>query len=94
MCNFLEATLYGKKRLFCEKLQCSNVITPDQVLLRILALVRFTTTLEISEVLLNRMFSIGNNLTLAILVIWDQLFEIMSVAYTVESEALSEGVFQ
>lgn len=50
--------------------------------------------LEISDVLLNRMFSIGNNLTLAMLVIWDQLFEIMSVAYTVESEALSEGVFQ
>ena len=50
--------------------------------------------LEISEVLLNRMFSIGNNLTLAMLVIWDQLFEIMSVAYTVESEALPEGVFQ
>lgn len=50
--------------------------------------------LEISEVLLNRMFSIGNNLTLAMLVIWDQLFEIMLVAYTVESEALSEEVFQ
>ena len=40
------------------------------------------------------MFSMGNNLTLAMLVIWDQLFEIMLVAYTVESEALSEGVFQ
>ena len=36
----------------------------------------------------------GNNLTLAMLVIWDQLFEIMSVAFTVESEGLSEGVFQ
>ena len=73
--------------------KCNNVITPDQVLLRILTLVRFTT-LEILEVLLNTMFSMGNNLTLAMLVIWDQLFEIMLVAYTVESEALSEGVFQ
>lgn len=36
----------------------------------------------------------GNNPTLAMLVTWDQLFEIMSVAYTVESEALSEGIFQ
>ena len=63
-------------------------------MLRILTLVRFTTTLEILEVLLNTMFSMGNNLTLAMLVIWDQLFEIMLVAYTVESEALSEGVFQ
>ena len=63
-------------------------------MLRILTLLRFTTTLEISEVLLNRMFSMGNNLILALLVIWDQLFEIMSVAYTVESEALSEGIFQ
>ena len=36
----------------------------------------------------------GNNLTLAMLVSWNQSFEIMSVAYTVESEALSEGVFQ
>lgn len=74
--------------------KCNNVITPDQVLLRILTLVRFTTTLAILEVLLNTMFSMGNNLTLAMLVIWDQLFEIMLVAYTVESEALSEGVFQ
>lgn len=74
--------------------KCNNVITADQVLLRILTLVRFTTTLEILEVLLNTMFSMGNNLTLAMLVIWDQLFEIMLVAYTVESEALSEGVFQ
>ena len=74
--------------------KCNNAITPDQVLLRILTLVRFTTTLEILEVVLNTMFSMGNNLTLAMLVIWDQLFEIMSVAYTVESEALSEGVFQ
>ena len=63
-------------------------------MLRILTLLRFTTTLEISEVLLNRMFSMGNNLILAMLVIWDQLFEIMSVAYTVKSEALSEGIFQ
>lgn len=74
--------------------KCNNAITPDQVLLRILTLVRFTTTLEILEVVLNTMFSMGNNLTLAMLVIWDQLFEIMLVAYTVESEALSEGVFQ
>ena len=36
----------------------------------------------------------GHNLILAMLVIWDQLFEIMSVAYTVQSEALSEGIFQ
>lgn len=36
----------------------------------------------------------GNNLILAMLVIWDQLFKIMSVAYTVEPEALSEGIFQ
>ena len=70
------------------------ILGKDQILLRILTLLRFTTTSENSEVLLNRMFSMGNNLILAMLVIWDQLFKIMSVAYTVESEALSEGIFQ
>ena len=58
-------------------------------MLRIPTLVRFTTRLEISKVLLNRMFLKGNNLTLAMLLIWDRLFEIKSIAYTVESEALS-----
>ena len=70
------------------------ILGKDQILLRILTLLRFTTTSENSEVLLNRMFSMGNNLILAMLVIWDQLFKIMSVAYTVEPEALSEGIFQ
>ena len=71
------------------------ILGKDQILLRILTLLRFTTTTsENSEVLLNRMFSMGNNLILAMLVIWDQLFKIMSVAYTVEPEALSEGIFQ
>ena len=70
------------------------ILGKDQILLRILTLLRFTTTSENSEVLLNRMFSMGNNLILAMLLIWDQLFKIMSVAYTVESEALSEGIFQ